>query len=303
MKTEKTSIIRPCGRRTDILPIAVAASLLLTLAGQFLGGFFFSTFGIVNFLNRVTGSVSVGNFLSMYATFIGIWMVFFLVASVFRSNHPMISAVGYNRTGNNPRWALIGLLLGVGTNGLCILAAWLMGDIKLFFNGFRPWLLLAFFAAVIIQSGAEELADRCYLYQKLRRRYSHPAAAVIVNSVVFAAMHLLNPGVTAVSVAGIAVIGLVFSLLVCYHDSLWAAIMMHAGWNFTQSILFGLPNSGIVSEYSLFRLEAASARNGFFYNVNFGVEGSVGSLIVLLAVLAVLFVTGHKRGEKRDYWA
>ena len=53
-----------------------------------------------------------------------------------------------------------------------------------------------------------------------------------------------------------------------------------------QDFLFGLPNSGAVSEYSIFKLEAASATSGFFYDVGFGVEGSIGSTLVLAVVLA-----------------
>ena len=79
--------------------------------------------------------------------------------------------------------------------------------------------------------------------------------------------------------------------------------MMHTGWNFTQSILFGLPNSGTVSSYSLFKLEAASARSGLFYNVNFGVEGSIGAVVVIGILLAVVLRRNLGKGEKRDLWA
>ena len=78
--------------------------------------------------------------------------------------------------------------------------------------------------------------------------------------------------------------------------------MMHTGWNFTQSILFGLPNSGVVSAYSVFRLDAASARDGFFYTVNFGVEGSLGSVIILGAVAALILYLNRGKGEKADFW-
>ncbi len=32
---------------------------------------------------------------------------------------------------------------------------------------------------------------------------------------------------------------------------------VHMAWNYTQNIIFGLPNSGIVSGFSLFKLDAA----------------------------------------------
>ena len=74
-------------------------------------------------------------------------------------------------------------------------------------------------------------------------------------------------------------------------------------WNYTQNNIFGLPNSGRVSDYSTFKLEAASAQSGLFYDVSFGVEGSIGSVIVFAVVLAVIIFITRGKGEKHDYWA
>jgi predicted secreted protein len=129
--------------------------------------------------------------------------------------------------------------------------------------------------------------------------------AVLVNALIFMAMHLLNPGVTTLALAQLFLFGVLASLMIYYFDSLWAAIWMHTGWNFTQSIIFGLPNSGIVSKYSVFKLEAASARDGIFYNTSFGVEGSLGANVMIAAVIVIVLIYGlaTKRGERMDHWA
>jgi hypothetical protein len=116
-------------------------------------------------------------------------------------------------------------------------------------------------------------------------------------------MHMGNPGFTATAGSQIFLAGVIWSLIVYYYDSIWVAFWFHAAWNYTQNIIFGLPNSGIISEYSIFKLEAASARNGLFYNVNFGVEGSIGSSLILLVMIIVLIVINRGKPEKRDYWA
>ena len=77
----------------------------------------------------------------------------------------------------------------------------------------------------------------------------------------------------------------------------------HTLWNYTQNNIFGLPNSGRVSDYSTFKLEAASAQSGLFYDVSFGGEGSIGSVIVFAVVLAVIIFINRGKGEKHDYWA
>jgi hypothetical protein len=214
----------------------------------------------------------------------------------------MLKAIRHDRKGNTAKFALLGLAIGFGMNGLCILISALHGDIKLYFGGFNLVNLLIFFLFVGIQSSSEEVLMRVFLYQKLRRRYRHPGVAIIVNALTFALLHAANPGFTAVAMLQIFVVAILFSFFIYYYGSFWAAAAIHTGWNFTQSILFGLPNSGIVSAYSLFRLDAASARDGLFYNVNFGVEGSIGSSIVIGIVTVVVFVLGRKQPWREDLW-
>lgn len=268
----------------------------------------------INFFERILGGDhDAGAFLRNYFEFISIWIGIFLVVIIFKSNRPMFRALKYysprrtdaagNRPGNNILGFLAGLALGFACNAFCILMSSLLGDIHLEYSGFKPLPFVIFFICVFIQSAAEELADRWYLYQKLRRRYKAPWIAIVVNSLVFMALHLLNPGISILPVIQIFLVGVVFSLFVYYYNGLWIAAAFHAAWNFTQSIFFGLPNSGIVSAYSVFRLDAASATDGPFYSVNFGVEGSPGAVVILAAVGVAVFLINRGKGEQTDIWA
>ena len=296
-------ILRASGKWTDILPVAVLLSIGVVIAGSLVSTLLARIIPVTDILNWITGDPDVSAFMEMYLSTIGVWLVLLPAVLCIRENRPMKTALGYNRRGNHGRGALIGLLLGFGSNALCVLISLLSGDIKLSYGGFRPVVLLAFLLVVLIQSGSEELVDRLYLYQKLRRRYKHPIVAVLGNALAFTLMHVFNPGFTLIAGIQIFVIGVIFSLLVFWYDSLWAAITFHTAWNFTQNILFGLPNSGIVSAYSLFRLEAASARNGLFYNVDFGIEGSIGSSLILILMAAAIFLVNRKKPERNDVWA
>ena len=302
METFKEKALRPSRRRTDILPVAIILSFVIFATGSILMESLNTVIPFEQALGAFAGDEDTGTFLWMYLIFVGIWITFFLFISLFKNNRPMWKCLGFSKTGNTLFKTAAGLLLGFEMNAFCVLMSWLMGDIKLSFYAFDPKLFFAFLFVVCVQSGAEELLDRCYLYQKLRRRYRHPAVAVIGNAVLFASMHLLNPGVSPGAIIQIVVIGIMFSLFVYYYDALWIPIMIHTGWNFTQSIIFGLPNSGIVSKYSLFKLDAASARNGLFYNTGFGVEGSVGAVILLIIVTAILFIINRGKPERRDLW-
>jgi len=303
MKAFIEKITRPSRKWTDQFIIAAILSVILDLAGMAISDAVFNATNAQSSFEKWLGSDNLAAFFIEYLVFFGIWVITFLFIVIPKSNRPMLKAWGHNRDGNNLKGILVGALLGFGCNGFCVLMSVLMGDIKLSFYGFNPGILLAFLLVVMIQSGAEEIVDRLYLYQKLRRRYKSPLFAIIVNPIIFMLLHVFNPGFTALAGAQIVLVGIIFSVLVYYYNSLWAAIWFHTLWNYTQNIIFGLPNSGRVSDYSIFKLEAASAQSGLFYDVAFGVECSVGSVIVLVVVLAVIIFINRGKGEKRDYWA
>ena len=296
-------ITRPCRKITDNIIIATVLSLVIMVLGSILSGIMLNLTGFRTFLSNYLQNGNLEMFLSSYLEFIGIWIAVLLFTAVPKSNRPMLKSFWYNRNGNNLKGILAGILLGFGTNSFCVLMSWLSGNIKFSYYGFEPVILLMFIAAIFIQSGAEELMDRYYLYEKLRRRYASPLVAILINSLVFMLLHIPNPGFTAKAGSQIFLIGVIFSLLVYYYDSLWAAIWFHTTWNFTQNIIFGLPNSGIVSEYSIFKLEAVTAQSGLFYDVKFGVEGSIGSSLVLMVILIAIILMNRNKPERSDVWA
>ena len=315
MKDFKEKYLRPGRKPTDQFLIASVLSFLIfvfSIVAFPIGIFAFKPFEMI--LKDHDAAV----FLKDYFDFSSIWVGYFLAVVLIIFNWPMLKAVKYcspkinkdvsdgvkkNRAGNNIRGLLIGLALGFSCNFICILISVIAGDIHLEYSGFKMIPFLLFFICVFIQSAGEELADRWFLYQKIRRRYKAPWIPIIVNSLCFMAMHLPNPGVSFQALLEIFIIGILFSLFVYYYNGLWIAMAFHAAWNFTQSIVFGLPNSGVVSAYSIFKLDAASATNGVFYNVNFGVEGSIGANVIIFALTVLVFVINRGKGEHTDIWA
>jgi hypothetical protein len=68
---------------------------------------------------------------------------------------------------------------------------------------------------------------------------------------VFAALHLSNPGATALAGATVAVDGLMFCALYALTGTLWVPIGLHLAWNFTQAYLFGAAVSGNALGHSI----------------------------------------------------
>ena len=269
---------------------------ILILAGQLIG----------ELAVLVSGAYSsdLGTTAGLYFSFAGIWLVLFLNALI-KKNRPLFKAYGTGCKGNNVINLLIGLLIGIGMNGALILMAWMHGDIRMYFDKFEPIPFIILFIAVFVQSAAEEMICRGFIYQRVLRTYKGKFwLAVLINSVFFGMIHLGNNGISVMAIVDLVVTGLLFSAMVYYFDSLWMAMAAHAGWNFTQSILAGLPNSGNVVPYSVFSLDAASARDSFFYNVAFGVEGTVPAIAIQVVVLIALVAIGIKLGGKpTDIWA
>ena len=280
--------VTPPKKKRHFVLIVLILALALFLGGQIIGELMMIP------LNLMISDAGI-RFLLMYLSFIGIdiaILVYCVLAErdIFRS---FLAARQGGGRGNTLGQFALGLLIGFLMNGVCILVAWLHGDLHFGVDVFRPLYLLAALLCVLIQSGAEELVTRGYMLSALRKRYS-VWLAVVLNSVFFAALHLLNPGVTVLAIQNILAIGVALSLIVVHLDSLWMAIAIHTAWNFTQNFLFGLPNSGAVSECSFLYLDAASS--SVMYDAVFGVEGALPSVIViaLLAVAVVLYAKRKK---------
>ena len=267
-------------------------SYVLLIVGQILGGFV----ALIPIMRSSDAWITS----TMYFQFIGIWVVFIVFMLIYKKDRAIISKLGTKEKGNNFKFFMLGILLGFLMNGVCILVAWLNKDIYMYYDGFDPLMLIIVFIAVFIQSSAEELVCRGFLYQRLIRIYKNPWVAIILNSAFFGCLHLMNPGVTFLSIVNIVVVGIFFSLFVYYYDSIWAAMAMHAAWNYCQNIVFGLPNSGQVVPFSILKLDASTAKDSFAYNVGFGIEGTLFADIVLALGCVVLIILGQRKKKKLE---
>lgn len=263
-------------------------AFVIMIAGQLLGDL------ATGVIQVAFGPFDAGiSFLMMYLSFLGIDLLMLLYC--FLVEKPISRSFGYASCGGDKGNTLgmfgLGLLVGFGMNGFCVLAAWLHGDIDLSMGRFEALYLLCALVSVCIQSAAEEIVTRGYMMGALRERY--PVwVAIAGNSLLFGLLHLSNPGVTALSIAQIVLIGVLLSLIVYYQGSLWMCIAIHTAWNFTQNFLFGLPNSGIVAQRSFFHLEGAT--NSLFYDAGFGIEGSITGVIVILLVMIPVVLLGRR---------
>ena len=109
-----------------------------------------------------------------------------------------------------------------------------------------------------------------------------PAAMLL--SVIFGASHLSNPGEGFLGVLDVFLIGMFFCLTLRRTGDLWFAIGFHTTWNFGETYVYSVPNSGIVLPGQL--LHASLDGPDWLTGGSVGPEGSV----LAFAVTAVTFV-------------
>ncbi len=234
----------------------------------------------------------------MYFAFIGTWIGVYLYLRFTKKNRPILRVIGSEPKGNRLKFVLLGLLLGFGMNFFVAFVAMMNKDIHITFESFEILPLLFLLLVVFIQCSAEELTDRVFLYQRLRRVYKSPRIAIVTSALLFSLMHVFNSGVTILSLVNIFLIGLFYALVVYYFDSVWFCFMHHTAWNFTQNIILGLPNSGNVLPYSIFKLDTASASDSFTYSKSFGIEGTVLTCIMFVVSIAIVIYLGRKKNQE-----
>jgi len=121
--------------------------------------------------------------------------------------------------------------------------------------------------------------------------------AAIVLSCSFGAVHLGNPGEGWVGAAGVVMIGLVFAFALRRAGNLWLVVGWHASFDFGETFLYSVPNSGIVFEG---HLSNASLMQGkaWLTGGTVGPEGSVFSFLTMgILALAIHFLYPMKKTE------
>ena len=197
-----------------------------------------------------------------------------------------LPAMGLSRE----RWlrdSLWGLLLGLLLVTLAVVPAILtLGgtlDFHLTGKSLRP----AVIELVILAFGAmsEELMFRGYPFQRLVES-TGAISAIAIFSALFGAVHLMNPGASAIGFGNTILIGIVLALLYLRTRALWYPFGLHFGWNFALGWLYGLPVSGL-RDFSIImhgRLKGPVWVTGGVYGIEGGLLGTGAVLTGLIWV-------------------
>jgi len=187
-------------------------------------------------------------------------------------------------------WA--GMLWGIATITLLVFAIGGFGDFSLgtvALHGVRVIKFAIFWGAFFTVVGFfEEFLLRGYSQFTLSTGMGFWPTAVLL-SVIFAIMHTGNPGETFIGLAAVAAIGLFFCLTLHRTGSLWFAVGFHASFDWGESYLYSVRDSGTTITGHLL--------NSTFHGSRWITGGSVGpegSLLIYVVIAAAWFAF-HRR--------
>jgi len=118
-------------------------------------------------------------------------------------------------------------------------------------------------------------------------------AALLLSSV-FGLGHGKNPGESPIGLLSAGLIGLIFCLSLWRTGSLWWAIGMHAGWDWAQSFLYGVADSGTMIANHL--MASHPVGRPLLSGGATGPEGSIYILVVLAFITLIIFLTLRHTG-------
>lgn len=145
---------------------------------------------------------------------------------------------------------------------------------------------LAFLAVAL----CEEFVMRGYALYTLTTGIGFWPSAFLLSAL-FGAYHLHNRGENRVGVLAAAFIGLFFCFTVRRTGDLWFAVGLHASWDFAQSFVYSVPDSGLMVRGHL--LDSSLHGPRWLTGGTVGPEGSVITFIAIV-VLFVLFDRVHR---------
>lgn len=279
-------------RRTPFL-LQLLMTLVLMIAGQVFAGI----------LVGIGIGIGAGPQLVMtdlnpdLLTILALWgTIFTIVATLLYGvavEKRSFMSFGFTKKGilRNYLW---GLLIGTGMISSVFVVNWLFQGITVGVNKDIPWLDILLIAIGFgIQGLSEEVLCRGYLMNGLTARWS-PLTAILVNSIVFAVLHMGNSGLSIIALLNLFLVGFVFSYIFYLTENIWIVGALHSVWNFLLGSVYGVEVSGIAIKATILQSKGVPGKE-LLNGGTFGFEGGLPATFVISIVLAGCYVYHRKK--------
>lgn len=237
--------------------------------------------------------------IEMILTFGG--AVFFVFLWVRFVEKRSISSIGFWRN----QWIrkyLRGALIGFVFISIPVMILLLTGIVQLQMQQITPTAIIGIvgsLVAFLIQGATEEIVVRGWLFPVLSVR-SHIWIGIVVTSFLFGFLHLLNPGITILSISNIILVGVFAAFYALKDSSLWGICAWHSLWNWAQFNIYGFAVSGMAM-YSTPLFKPVTKGSEVLHGGSFGIEGSIITTIMLSIASIILWrQLWGKNAKQRD---
>ena len=213
----------------------------------------------------------------LLAAFLPIYFLVWAWLWLFEQRH--IWTTGLELPGWLAKYAR-GLLVGFLMFGISVAILALLGS-------------FVFLIAWIVQGGAEELLARGFVLPVIGVRFGS-LAGVLISSLLFMVLHLLNPNLSLIGLLNLFLFGLFAALFALYEGGLWGVFAIHTVWNWAQGNIFGFEVSGTeVSGAIIFNL--AETGPDWLTGGAFGPEGGLVVTLILLISSFLVWLANWRR--------
>lgn len=205
--------------------------------------------------------------------------------------------VGLGRPAARPRLFAQGFLLGGLAIGVPSLLLLMMGELRVVPEIRGSWLGGAglTFASLLPAALGEELLLRGYIFAVLREAIGW-RWTLITTSIAFGLLHVSNPGADAESVVLVMLAGFFLGSVLLATGSLYAAVMVHFGWNWVMAAVLHTPVSGIAIIAPDYRV--VDAGPDWLTGGTWGPEGGLAAALSMFAVVIYLYARYLRRMEQ-----
>lgn len=207
----------------------------------------------------------------------------------FKEGRPF-SSVGFRGPGAVGKLAL-GFVIGAAMMAVGVLVPWALGQYELGASEHTNLGSAALVAVIpllfvfLVQASTEEAVFRGYLLQVTGSQVN-AVVAILGTSIYFAVIHTDFRPIVLINIT-------LYAVFACFvalgQGSLWLIAGLHAGWNYFQGNIFGLPVSGIAEASALFDFGPKAGSNELVTGGNFGVEASAMGTVILVVATLVAF--------------
>lgn len=272
----KDGRLRPLLRVLLGLLIIVFCVMVLTIA-----------FGYITVLMASTGLISERTVRNAALIIQGFGVIAGIMVARRLIDRRTVVALGLQWNPSAGRELVFGIVLGAGLQMLILILMFLMGWASIgpgrFSAGSMLWPLFLF----VVVAFYEELLMRGYIMQNVAEGLGMPAA-VLISSLFFGALHLANPGSSAIAAVNIAVTGVFLAAGYLVTRSLYLPIGIHLAWNFFEGPVFGFPVSGLDSWPTLLATHVSGP--AMWTGGSFGPEAGLLGLVAVLVGLATIII-------------